>query len=65
MKYPIFQSGEWMTPDIDNFKMACCDCGLVHKVKFRVEKGLLQLKLDRDNRATAAMRRHKGRAKDA
>jgi hypothetical protein len=30
-----------------------------------VEKGLLQLKLDRDNRATAAMRRHKGRAKDA
>lgn len=58
MKYPEFKSDEWMTPDTNNFKMACCSCGLVHKVKFRVEAGIFQMKFIRDNRATAAMRRH-------
>jgi hypothetical protein len=65
LKYPEFQSDEWMTPDVKNFKVACCDCGLVHRVKFRVEAGLFQLKMSRDNRATAAMRRHKRRTKGA
>jgi len=39
------------------YKMACCDCGLVHKLDFRVRKGKIEFRVFRDNRATAAMRR--------
>lgn len=28
---------EW-EPPIQNFKMACCDCGLVHELQFKVLK---------------------------
>jgi len=47
-----------MTPNANNFKMACCDCALVHKVKFRIKAGVIQMQMVRDNRATASMRRH-------
>jgi hypothetical protein len=30
------KEGEWENPRADGYKMACCDCGLVHKVDFRV-----------------------------
>ena len=65
MKYPVFESGEWITPNVKDFKIACCSCGLVHKMSFRVEAGIFQIKMDRDNRATAAMRRHKRGTKGA
>lgn len=38
--------------------MACCDCGLVHNVDFRIYKGRVQLKATRNNRATEQKRRH-------
>ncbi len=28
----------WITPVMDGYKMACCDCGLVHDVDFRAVK---------------------------
>lgn len=28
----------------DNTELVCCDCGLVHKVKFRVKNDLLWMK---------------------
>ena len=27
---------DWVTPIMQGYKMACCDCGLVHNVEFRV-----------------------------
>lgn len=46
-------------------ELACCDCSLVHSIVFRVrmieDKPKLQWKVDRNERATAAMRRHKKR----
>lgn len=27
---------DWETPVMDGFRMACCDCGLVHDVDFLV-----------------------------
>lgn len=46
-------------------ELACCDCSLVHSIAFRVRiikgKPQLQWKVDRNNRATAALRRHKKR----
>ncbi len=38
--------------------LACCDCGLVHKMGFTIDgKGILRLDYARDVRATAQLRR--------
>ena len=29
---------EWVQPDHKEYKMACCDCGLVHTMQFEVAK---------------------------
>jgi hypothetical protein len=39
------------------YRLACCDCGLVHDVVFVVEDGKLAMAAKRNNRATAARRR--------
>lgn len=38
---------------------ACCDCGLVHRREISVHKGRIVERVWRDNRRTAAFRRHK------
>jgi hypothetical protein len=57
MKYPIVKDGEWVWPIMEGYKMSCCDCGLVHKVDFKITDGKIWLKMSRDYRATAAIRR--------
>jgi len=61
MKYDNVESGEWVQPTRDGYRMRCCDCGLVHRVDFRlVSRGLgnnILFRMFRDNRATAASRR--------
>ncbi len=49
---------DWVQPIVDDYKLCCCDCGLVHRMRFRVENGRCQFKVSRDKRATAAVRRH-------
>lgn len=56
MKYHQQTDGEWIEP-LPGYRMACCDCGLVHRMQFRVSKRKVQLRAWRDNRATARMRR--------
>lgn len=41
------------------YYMACCDCCLVHKICFRVRHGRVQIKVNRENKCTAALRRHR------
>lgn len=53
---------DWVWPVRRGFKLACCDCGLVHLIDFKIAKGarrklFIGMKFDRDERATAAMRR--------
>lgn len=31
------EDGEWFEVDVENFQHKCCDCGLVHNVKFKFE----------------------------
>ena len=50
------EDGEWVEP-LKGYKMACCDCGLIHKFDFRIRKGKVQFSATRDNRATAQRRR--------
>lgn len=59
MKYPVLKDGEWVQPSRCGFRDACCDCGLVHRMNFRVRDGHIEFQVFRDGRATAAMRRGK------
>jgi len=56
----------WLAPHERKFKMACCDCGLVHDMEFRLEtvidaEGAVQLQVQfrvrRNGRATGQIRR--------
>lgn len=54
---------DWIQPVSTGYKMACCDCGLVHTMDFRIYEGRVQLRASRNNRATAAKRLWDKRAK--
>jgi hypothetical protein len=72
MKYhTITQQSEadwspWTTPAV-KYRLACCDCGLIHDMQFMVllkggqkldrRKGQIKFRVRRNKRATAAMRR--------
>lgn len=57
MAYETPRPGEWVQPVVVGYKAACCDCCLVHRIDFRIHLGRIQLRVRRDNRATAALRR--------
>ena len=48
----------WVQPVRRGYKMACCDCGLVHTMNFRIHKGRVQFQAQRNVRSTAQKRRH-------
>jgi hypothetical protein len=61
MKYDRPKSGEWVRPVRRGYKMACCDCGLVHRMDFMLTPwgvgSKIWFRVFRDERATSAMRR--------
>lgn len=62
MKYELVSAGQWVQPARKGYRMACCDCGLVHVLDFRLLGGKhkrIQFRAFRNQRATAAVRRHK------
>ena len=36
VKYRTTSDGEIVVPVMDGYKMACCDCGLVHNIDFKI-----------------------------
>ena len=36
MRYAKVADGTWVQPRMDRYYMKCCDCGLVHRMQFRV-----------------------------
>ncbi len=42
------KAGEWIMPIMSGYKMACCDCGLVHQIDFAV--------VDKDERFVDGLR---------
>lgn len=38
MKYPTSFDGDEIAPVMKGYRMACCDCGLVHTIDFEVLK---------------------------
>lgn len=58
MAYKKVVSNEWQQPIRNGYKMACCDCGLVHDMDFRIYQGKIQMRARRNNRSTGQLRRH-------
>ena len=52
---------EWVYPNRRLYKMACCDCGLVHDMQFKLlPRGLgkaIVFRARRNNKSTGQMRR--------
>jgi hypothetical protein len=66
--YPVIGYGEWTRPRMKNFREQCCDCGLIHRLDFRIvdtrtgaharPPGLtIEFRTRRDDRAAGAARR--------
>lgn len=64
--YPKVGPGEWVQPKRKYYSMGCCDCGLVHKMEFRLVpmRGgkKIQFRAWRDAKATRALRKRDGHA---
>ena len=62
-RYGSPKFGEWVQPARRGYHLACCDCGLVHVIDFRLIKnphGLgkkIQLRYCLNERSTGQMRR--------
>ena len=67
-KYEQWFDGDWCEVYMRNQMIACCDCHLVHIHDFRiVKKGkrqIIEMRIRRAQRATAALRRPFKFAKD-
>ena len=48
----------WVQPVERGYLMACCDCGLVHRMDFRIDRGRAQF---RAQRAAGYTRRERAR----
>ena len=69
MKYKRLKpakDGEWIQPQMRGYLMGCCDCGLVHRLNFRVAKTVkngktvvdhVQFQAERAPRYTAMIRK--------
>lgn len=55
----------WVQPVEQGYLMACCDCGLVHTMDFRIHEGRVQFRARRNIRATATKRAWKKRKASA
>ena len=51
MRYKQVFDGEWIQPRRKNYYAKCCDCGLVHKIEFRLvgtkKRRIIQLRAKR------------------
>lgn len=51
------KAGQWVQPVRRGYKIACCDCGLVHTMDVRIYQGRVQFRVFRNERSTGQMRR--------
>lgn len=61
MKYVKTYNNQWFRVKRPIWNMACCDCGLVHAVRFHVSGRKIFMAVTRDNRATGQKRRYKAK----
>jgi hypothetical protein len=56
-RFDQIHEGEWIEPKHRGFKLACCDCGLTHRIDYRIVAGRVQFRTYRDSKTTAGLRR--------
>ena len=47
----------WIRPVRRGYKAACCDCGLIHEIQFRINSRHIEFRVRRANRSTGQYRR--------
>jgi hypothetical protein len=47
MKLAQLTDGQWVSPIHRGYRLACCDCGLEHRMDFRIRKGAVQFRATR------------------
>ena len=57
-RYEEPEEGEWVQPVEEGYKMACCNCGQVHRLDFRVVDGRVEFRVFAAPRSTGQVRRH-------
>lgn len=58
--YYQVHDGEWIQVPKRGYKEQCCDCGLTHRLNFRVNAaGQIEIQTFRDSRATGGARKNK------
>ncbi len=57
MKWTQIKDNEWFAPKMKNHLTACCDCGLVHWMTFKVKDGQVFIKAKRARNKTAQRRK--------
>jgi hypothetical protein len=50
MKCHPVAPGEWVQPRRRGYYMQCCDCGLIHRMNFRIRDGRIQFQAFRATR---------------
>ena len=45
--YRVISYGEWTRPRMRNFREQCCDCGLIHRLDFRIADGRIEFRTRR------------------
>ena len=58
-KYPVIKAGQWVRPNMERYLMACCDCGLVHMMSFRIAHKMVEFRAFRHVGETAAIRKRR------
>lgn len=58
-KYYQVTEREWIRIPRRGHIDQCCDCGLTHRLNYRIVNGALEMQTFLDKRATAATRRKK------
>lgn len=67
MKYEPQEAGKWIKPVKRGYRMACCDCGLVHRMDFDyVKDSIGRVKIIfrawRDDAETKKLRKRKAKS---
>lgn len=61
--YGQLTDGDWVRPVRRGYRLACCDCGLVHIYNFKLvrdgkKRRIIFFQVKRDDRAAGQLRRH-------
>ena len=58
LTYDVISYGEWTRPRLRDFREQCCDCGLIHRLDFRIVDAKGRSRPSAGYEKTPQLRRH-------